>query len=677
VFEFAASLTELTAGTYTLSIVGQDAAGDIITYLTGEIIVRENAYGSSTIENPGSAMYYDATTSDTRYARKSYETRVATIETQLSDLSIVDSYGTAASLPAGTNSSGVTIFADVYADGTDANNGRWYKEDASSTWVKVSGDLHGRVTVAEVDIVSIEAENDQQQTDLPIMIGEGFAVQPIVATGAGTVALAMEKERGKMVGDFDLTTQLDRQGIQGVLDETQAIVLMDVYIPGCRVGAVDSAGKLIILLSDDERISESHSASLNPMTDYLFLPIYGQSLAIGSDGGSIVSTSQPYNHVTFTDGVRSSDGVSPRTGADGLTGLVPLVEDDQDPAYGRTDRDETPITACANRITTLIQKENGILYTNEFAFIASAPGRGGSTVAELSKGASPDYYSLLLAHMTAAFDLSQAAGKTVSCHGYMWMQGENDASVSPPTPNTTNKTVFKAALSQLHTDINADIVAEIGQSFSAYMFTDITTYCAAINDIVAIGIYEFARDTATVCIAGPHYQLPHANDGLKVHLTTEGYFHWGCLAARAYKQTVYDGVAWQPLAPREVWAQGVLITVSFYVPDPPIVLDTTTLSLATDYGFVVEDDSGDAGITSVTVINGTTLRIVASRALSTNPKLRYALDNIGAASGRYLDIQNGASGNLRDSNAENFVYNGRKKGGLYNWAVPFEETITV
>lgn len=103
----------------------------------------------------------------------SIESRTTTIETNLNtvtnDLSTVtadldsleetvngiqvgDSYRVPnlADLPSTPNSTPATIYGSVYADSVSSdNNGRYYKEPGSSTWVKVPGDLTGRVVDLE------------------------------------------------------------------------------------------------------------------------------------------------------------------------------------------------------------------------------------------------------------------------------------------------------------------------------------------------------------------------------------------------------------------------------------------------------------------------------------------------------------------------------------------------
>lgn len=103
----------------------------------------------------------------------SIESRTTTVETNLNtvtnDLSTVtadldsleetvngiqvgDSYRVPnlADLPSTPNSTPATIYGSVYADSVSSdNNGRYYKEPGSSTWVKVPGDLTGRVSDLE------------------------------------------------------------------------------------------------------------------------------------------------------------------------------------------------------------------------------------------------------------------------------------------------------------------------------------------------------------------------------------------------------------------------------------------------------------------------------------------------------------------------------------------------
>jgi hypothetical protein len=115
---------------------------------------------------------------------------------------------------------------------------------------------------------------------------------------------------------------------------------------------------------------------------------------------------------------------------------------------------------------------------------------------------------------------------------------------------------------------------------------------------------------------------------------------------------------------------GATITVAFYVPEPPLVLDTTLVSDPGAYGFEYIDDSGaPPAIAAVALASDETLAITLQSVPSgSNQRLRYAFTGIpGALAG----ATTGPRGNLRDSDAT-VSHHGYP---LYNWCVHFDKPI--
>ena len=64
--------------------------------------------------------------------------------------------------------------------------------------------------------------------------------------------------------------------------------------------------------------------------------------------------------------------------------------------------------------------------------------------------------------------------------------------------------------------------------------------------------------------------------------------------AKAYKQTVIDGVPWKPFYPTTFVISGKLITVKFYVPVPPLTFNRIlVLDSIISQRFAYSDDSDD------------------------------------------------------------------------------------
>jgi len=148
---------------------------------------------------------------------------------------------------------------------------------------------------------------------------------------------------------------------------------------------------------------------------------YGQSLSTGTQAYPAISTSQAYSNLRFVGGVRPQD--NQRTGPTGFlepggsaatwyTSLVPLIETpyewQEDAFLG-----ETPCSGTTNMIVQLIADEEGIAYNqHDYKFLASAPGQGGYSVAQLSAGTVP--YLRMIEHVTYGLLRASEIGKTYS-----------------------------------------------------------------------------------------------------------------------------------------------------------------------------------------------------------------------------------------------------------------------
>lgn len=196
------------------------------------------------------------------------------------------------------------------------------------------------------------------------------------------------------------------------------------------------------------------------------------------------------------------------------------------------------------------------------------------------------------------------------------------------------------------------------------------TVCA-----VCMGQYDAARNNpSSIFLVGPKYTLAYFTDGL--HLTGPGYRTLGAYIGRA----IAAGTAWQPFWPARTGSMartGAVITATFYVPVPPIVIDTTTVTgvSASTRGFEYTDSAGAGTISSVDcsaacVGNLCTCAITLSADPSghTAKLLRYAYTGTPGNSG---GPTTGPRGNLRDSSADL----GFASEHLYNWLVHFEESV--
>ena len=373
---------------------------------------------------------------------------------------------------------------------------------------------------------------------------------------------------------------------------------------------------------------------------------YGQSLSTGVGENRIISDSQPYSNLTFSSGVRGNNG--------DFSGTKPLVEDLTRPTPdGQTDAGETICSGAANFASLLMAKENGIDPTS-FPIFASTAGHGSYSIDDLKKG-SDWYTSQMLKHMAGLKNIEPGA----IIHTINWLQGEADGDM-----DTTD---YVSKLIQLRDDISADAKSIMEQSSEVVLLTYQHSSGAMSSPNNQLALLEAAKESDYIFFVAPTYIFPHHDDNL--HLTPEGYKWIGAYYGRAYKQMLIDGIIPKSLQPTGATYLGNKIRIYFNVPNPPLVLDNSFVGKATDYGFAVVVDDAIAIISSIKVINSSEVEITLAETPSIAPVVRYGFDYLGEG----MNIRNGASGNLRDSNPDTCQVNGETRN-MYHAAPHFKLT---
>ncbi|HDH1529563.1 TPA: hypothetical protein PIU36_004843 [Klebsiella quasipneumoniae subsp. similipneumoniae] len=372
-----------------------------------------------------------------------------------------------------------------------------------------------------------------------------------------------------------------------------------------------------------------------------FILAYGQSLSTGVRAQSVISLAQPYSNITFSSGVRGNGGI--------FTAVKPLVEDDAKPTPdGESDAAETVCSGTANYASLAMYRENGVLPSDHVIFCSTA-GHGAYTIAQLAKG-SAWYNSQFLNHLNGA----KALNSDIALHAIAWLQGETDSNNTSYT-----KAAHLAALLKLQSDITTDAQSITGQDSPVMFLTYQHSSRVKTNDAVPLAILEACETSDYFYFVAPTYAFPHYTDGL--HLLAVGYKWIGAYYGRAYKQAVIDGIKPLAIMPKGATWHGNQVTIRFDVPVPPLVLDATNLAPTKDSGFAVSAGGVAQTISAVEVLNGDTVVITLDSAITSAPQVRYAFDNVGAG----LTIQNGASGNLRDSCPDTCIIAGSEKPMFY------------
>jgi hypothetical protein len=394
------------------------------------------------------------------------------------------------------------------------------------------------------------------------------------------------------------------------------------------------------LVSDPDR---GYTASTSgPAINHMLF--YGQSLSVGS-GSPVLTTTQPYNNLTFSGGVRVSGG--------DYSAAQALIEDTRTGLDGSTAA-ESCCSSAANHACALS------VSPTTFIIFASTAGHSGYQISQLSKG--QDWYTILTDHVSHAYNLARDGGRSYEVKAICYLQGENDAD------HGTTYATYRAALIQLQSDVETDIKAITGQATSVQFITYQLSYYITTNPYIALALLDVALNASKFYIATPMYHIPYADGG---HPTNVGYDIVGAYFGRSFKVLVQDSAAPKFIKPLTATKSGTTITVSFTVPVSPLVLDTVGLASTTNYGFKVTDDSGTLTLSGFSIVSNTQVQFSVNRTLSTNPVVRYALDYLGTG----LIITGGASGNLRDSETDTVVVSGTTYN-LWNVCPHFQLSIT-
>jgi hypothetical protein len=373
----------------------------------------------------------------------------------------------------------------------------------------------------------------------------------------------------------------------------------------------------------------------------------GQSLAVGDQGCPALSTTQPFSNLMFNTGVLA--------GGTGLSTFVPLVEIEV----------ETMSSGLANLVSQLARQEvfkGAAPPEDSHDVLVSCSGMGGAAYTELKQGTIPFLQGL--AQVKAAKQISETLGHTYVVRALTVVHGEADHSLD----NTT----YGLDLIAWQADYEKEVCAITGQTEPVPMLqTQVSSWTAYGDETSVIPGAQLAASVnkpTKIVLVGPKYFLPYCSDG--VHLTAEGYREMGEHYAKVYRRLVLEGKGWEPLRPTGVTRKGAVITISFHVPSPPLVLDTQRVSDPGDMGFEYWDSSPvSPPITSVALDGPTRVRITLAEVPTAQVKrIRYAWRGKPGNSAGPLS---GPRGNLRDSDATP----SRHGYKLYNWAIHFEHPV--
>jgi len=455
---------------------------------------------------------------------------------------------------------------------------------------------------------------------------------------------------------------VDPTGVAGLVRDAAAVGLntslsiqdddgyvVELVSPEGAVAQTDDASLYGVRNSSNLDASRRVGAQINSEStavayDYTHFPVYGQSLSNGTEGWPALSKTQPYNNVMVGGSVRqASIGSASFSPVGGSSAFQPLVANVMSTSMAvLTDAEvaalppgngafgETVAEGLVNSLKRLHNLRKGVV-DDPIAFVASSSGVGGRTIAQLTKGASPNIWNVLVGHSQAAKANAVSAGKSYGIGAFLWLQGENDY------PSTT-KAAYKAALSQLWSDFKVDVAGGVaGQQLPPVMLmyqtgASFTSDGNGLDTALSIGQaqLEYSEENSDVYMVGPVYPYTdkHTSPAANGHLDPNGYRWWANLAAKVAYRVLELRQGWKPLSPRKVVTAGRTISIDFHVPEPPLAFDKPYLSYtATDFpdkGFTVRDTVGVVPISSIRIVFETIVELTLSRDLVGSAYIRYA-----------------------------------------------------
>lgn len=440
---------------------------------------------------------------------------------------------------------------------------------------------------------------------------------------------------------------------------------------------------------------QTDDTSAAPVWNYNHVFVYGQSLAVGFEGWPAKTTSGRSDVLMVGNAVRPG-GAGTATTAVPLTdaNFHPAVATVQDPstgvtlsagvqaslAAGATDYGEEVGVAAMQFARRLFLQRLGAV-SDPRLFVVSNVGVGGKTLAQLSKGASPEYYNRFFGMANAGKAAALAASGTYGVAALFWLQGENDYNLGGGT--YTSKADYKAAMLTLYSDFVADIAVGIaGQADPPAIITYQTSgqYVVDAADLsISEAQIELSQENNSWYIAAPSY--PFTDKG--GHLDANGYRWLSMYFAKAFHEVVVMRRKWKPLSPIRATYRGSTIAVDFYVPAPPMQFQPfyvgSTPTSVINQGFTVIDGSGAVTVAAVEIIGDAVVQIVCARPLVAPVNVYYGRQSGAQGGGNLCDSDglaapfpydySAGSGDYVAANIADLV---GKPYPLWNWCVLFK-----
>jgi hypothetical protein len=382
-----------------------------------------------------------------------------------------------------------------------------------------------------------------------------------------------------------------------------------------------------------------------PLTaNVIFFISDGQSLSAGWYGVPVLSTTQPYDSVMMGTSIRAVDTSTtattfvptgtPLPGATGPYPAYPLNLMVAEPSNSNAvSQGETPAESAINFLRRAYLQMHGKAADPTCIFLVANTGIGGRTIAQLSKGATPELFNRNRDAAHYALSSAAAAGLTCQFGGVIWTQGEDDVQ------DGTSYATYTAEFKQLQADMNSDVTLGIfGQTAPVPWFCHMpgSNGPGRVNDVYQALATMAATFGSDLYLGGPVYQYPDHS----IHVTANGYRWHGNQVGKAMERVLLRQQNHRGCYVRRATYLGTSILLDVNVPEPPLQhgdsYSAYVLTLYTNLGLIVTDVFGtttsQVPITAVTLYQST-IRIDLARTLNNTPLL-----TIGYTNGSGMDI---------------------------------------
>lgn len=386
---------------------------------------------------------------------------------------------------------------------------------------------------------------------------------------------------------------------------------------------------IVLLLTACTQKPEGHKV-------VICIPVYGQSLALGEEAERITdfdSLAAYANGRIVTENLDHDFGYFEH---DDLKKFAKKTINYQRRSF------ELSIYTMAQRLADQL---------GEDTLICIFPGGQGATnITNLSKGTAP--YQEFMEDIETAFQQTKAKGWDFLIPAICWMQGESDIEDYPDTD-------YRQSLEKIWKDMNADIrqitLQQDTIAFICYQTNSVARglrYQENNYDCVETKVpqtfVDLLRHHPWFWASGPTYPYPCVKE--KIHIDAVGQQHIGTLAARSALSIIRGNKEkCKGVIPIALHTDSQDVIIHFNIPKHPLVIDTTQVRKADNYGFsVITKDNRN--IARVVALEGDSIRISCTESPQ-GGKVRYAVNGDHLKSGHL----HGPRGNLRDSNG-NWCY---------------------